>query len=103
MARSSACCCSADNPFLDGQSMLSTVATHTPRNSRGTAGGPAAFAATPDKVKSNGHTQASTGREGKEGPPPGNRGERWATPGTWTNLRTTPGAAERFAESEDAH
>src|SRR5258705_4556090 len=38
MARSSRCCSSADRPALDGQSMLSTVAIHTARSSRGIAG-----------------------------------------------------------------
>src|SRR5262249_61615754 len=42
-------------------------------------------------------------RRGKEGPPRSNRGGRWATTGPSTNLRTTPGAAEGFAESDDAH
>src|SRR5262245_4815376 len=39
MAMSSACCCEALKPGLDGQSMFFTVATQAPRNSRCTAGG----------------------------------------------------------------
>src|SRR3954468_4535904 len=35
----SACCSCVDSPGLLGQSMLPTVATHTPRNSRGAGGG----------------------------------------------------------------
>src|SRR4051812_38827349 len=36
----SCCCFSDDKPGFDGQSIFSTVATHTPRNSRATGGGP---------------------------------------------------------------
>src|SRR4051812_19752546 len=43
MAMASACCCSVERPGLLGQSMLPTVATHTPRNSRGGSGGSAIF------------------------------------------------------------
>src|SRR5436190_21538739 len=39
MAIASFFCCSVGNAGLLGQSMLPTVATQTPRNSRGTAGG----------------------------------------------------------------
>src|SRR5678816_146255 len=39
IAISSACCSLADSPAFDGQSMLSTVATHTARSSRATGGG----------------------------------------------------------------
>src|ERR1700752_2757930 len=41
-ATSSFFCSSVDSPRFDGQSMLATVATHTPRNSRFTVGGSAA-------------------------------------------------------------
>jgi len=37
-AMASCCCRSVERSFLEGQLMLSTVATHAPRNSRGTAG-----------------------------------------------------------------
>jgi hypothetical protein len=39
IATSSAFCCSVVSPGFDGQSMLPTVATHTPRNSRDTGAG----------------------------------------------------------------
>src|ERR1041384_5083015 len=38
-AMSSDFCCSVVSPLTDGQSVLSTVATHNPRNSRGIGGG----------------------------------------------------------------
>ena len=35
----SCCCSSTGSPGLEGQSILATVATHAPRNSRGSSGG----------------------------------------------------------------
>src|ERR1700720_517254 len=53
MATSSACCCLVVSPGRDGQSILLTVATHSPRNSRAGAGGssPAALAARPREAR----------------------------------------------------
>src|SRR5689334_16783425 len=44
IAISSACCAFVGRPFFDGQSILLTVATQTPRNSRAKGGGSAGWA-----------------------------------------------------------
>src|SRR5262245_36285915 len=53
IATSSAFCCGAVRPFFEGQSMLDTVATQTPRNSRATGGGSSARAAAKDRTSAD--------------------------------------------------